>query len=93
MKKLLLALVLTIALLPVNSFAGKLDKFESSVTEEKYEKKKHKKRNMENGIPVAILVQKRLEMTTTIIQMIVATDFWVLIWYIHRDCYFAVIRG
>lgn len=38
MKGLLLALGLTIALVPVNSFAGKLDDFESSATKKKHEK-------------------------------------------------------
>lgn len=39
LKNLLLALGLTIALVPVNSFAGKLDDFESSATKKKHEKR------------------------------------------------------
>jgi hypothetical protein len=40
MKKLLLALGVTIALVPVYSFAGKLDDFESAATEKKDEKRR-----------------------------------------------------
>lgn len=39
MKRLLLAIALTIVLVPVNSFAGRLDDFESSVTKKKHEKR------------------------------------------------------
>lgn len=48
MKKLLLVLGLIIALVPVNSFAGKLNDFESSVTNKKHEKKKKEKKDNGN---------------------------------------------
>ena len=43
MKNLIAALGLTIALVPVNSFAGKLDEFESSVTKQEREEQKQRK--------------------------------------------------
>lgn len=48
-KKILLGLGLTIAMVPVNSIAGKLDDFESAATEKKHEKKKSRGHPRSNG--------------------------------------------